>query len=175
MALFLYETVMLKSFCWFSAGFNSSFYDAFQKQFSRRALIKSCSDNIQQMYRRTPLLRWDFNKITLRHGCSPLNLLHIFRTAFVKDSSGGGAASDFLFRERFDKDWTRYTVKFCNINRKSFPVESVIFTWKGRRGKPGTKWRRKIFQIKYEKMKTFHSTSTWSFNACYNRNANTTI
>ena len=113
---------MLKLFCWFSAGFNSSFYDAFQKQSSRRVLIKSCSDNIHQIYRRTPTWRCNFNKITLRHGCSPVNLLHlIFRTDFLNDSSGG-AASDFLFRERFDEDWTPYTVKFCNINTKSFSV-----------------------------------------------------
>ena len=37
----------------------------------------------------------DFNKgesnfieITLRHGCSTVNLLHIFRTPFPKNSSG---------------------------------------------------------------------------------------
>ena len=39
----------------------------------------------------------DFNKIakqsnvieiTLRHGCSPVNLLHIFRTPFPKNTSG---------------------------------------------------------------------------------------
>ena len=33
----------------------------------------------------------DFNKvaeITLRHGCSPVNLLHIFRTPFIKNTSG---------------------------------------------------------------------------------------
>ena len=33
----------------------------------------------------------DFNKvakqITLRHGCSPVNLLHIFRTPFLKNTS----------------------------------------------------------------------------------------
>ena len=27
-------------------------------------------------------------KITLRHGCSPVNLLHIFRTPFSKNTSG---------------------------------------------------------------------------------------
>ena len=27
-------------------------------------------------------------KITLRHGCSPVNLLHIFRTPFPKNTSG---------------------------------------------------------------------------------------
>ena len=27
-------------------------------------------------------------KITIRHGCSPVHLLHIFRTAFLKNTSG---------------------------------------------------------------------------------------
>ena len=34
----------------------------------------------------------DFNKaaieITIRHGCFPVNLLHIFRTPFLKNTSG---------------------------------------------------------------------------------------
>ena len=30
----------------------------------------------------------NFIEITLRHGCSPVNLLHIFRTAFTKKTSG---------------------------------------------------------------------------------------
>ena len=30
-----------------------------------------------------------FIKITLRHGCSPVNLLHIFRTPFPKNISEG--------------------------------------------------------------------------------------
>ena len=29
-----------------------------------------------------------FIEITLRHGCSPVDLLHIFRTTFLKNSSG---------------------------------------------------------------------------------------
>ena len=31
----------------------------------------------------------NFIEIALRHGCSPVNLLHIFRTPFLKNSSGG--------------------------------------------------------------------------------------
>ena len=31
----------------------------------------------------------NFFEIALRHGCSPLNLLHIFRTLFLKTTSGG--------------------------------------------------------------------------------------
>ena len=30
----------------------------------------------------------NFIEITLRHGCSPVNLLHIFRTPFTKNTSG---------------------------------------------------------------------------------------
>ena len=29
-----------------------------------------------------------FIGVTLRHGCSPVNLLHIFKTTFPKDTSG---------------------------------------------------------------------------------------
>ena len=31
----------------------------------------------------------NFSEITVPHGCSPLNLLHIFRTPFPKNTSGG--------------------------------------------------------------------------------------
>ena len=34
-----------------------------QKQSSRAVLIKRCSENIQQMYRRTPMPKCDFNKV----------------------------------------------------------------------------------------------------------------
>ena len=30
----------------------------------------------------------NFIEITFRHGCSPVNLLHIFRTSFPKNTSG---------------------------------------------------------------------------------------
>ena len=33
-------------------------------------------------------LQSSFIEITLRHGCSPVNLLHIFRTSFLKNISG---------------------------------------------------------------------------------------
>ena len=47
---------------------------------------------MQQIYRRTPMPKCDFNKvaieITLRHGCSSVNLWHIFRTTFPKNTYG---------------------------------------------------------------------------------------
>ena len=66
-----------------------------QKQPSRGVLRKRCSENMQRIYRRHPcrsaisinLIR-NFIEITLRHGCSPVNLLHIFRTPFPKSTSG---------------------------------------------------------------------------------------
>ena len=65
-----------------------------QKQSSRGVLKKRCSKNIHQIYRKTPMPKWNFCKvvcsfieITLRHGCSPVNLLYIFRTPFLKNTS----------------------------------------------------------------------------------------
>ena len=44
---------------------------------------------MQQIYRRTPMPKWsNFIEITLRHGCSPVNLLHIFRISVFKSTSG---------------------------------------------------------------------------------------
>ena len=76
---------------------------------SRGVLSKSCSENMQQIYRRTPMPKCGINKnalpiyrrtrmpkcdfeifieITLGHSCSLVNLLHIFRTPFTKNTSG---------------------------------------------------------------------------------------
>ena len=50
---------------------------------------KRCSENMQQIYRRTFMPKCDFNfiEIALRHGCSPVNLLHIFKTPFPRNTS----------------------------------------------------------------------------------------
>ena len=55
-----------------------------QKQPSRGVLIKRCSENMQQIYKRTPMPKCDFNKSWVN---SPVNLLHIFRTTFPKNTS----------------------------------------------------------------------------------------
>ena len=64
------------------------------------AAIKRCSQekvskNMQQIYRIHPCrsaisinLLCNFIGIALRHGCCPVNLLHIFRTSFLKNTSG---------------------------------------------------------------------------------------
>ena len=58
---------------------------------------------MQQMYRRTPMPNWDFNKlieIALWHGCSPVYLLHAFVSPFSKKISGGLL---LIFREAFER------------------------------------------------------------------------
>ena len=69
-----------------------------QKQPPRGVPRKRCSEKMQQIYRRTPMPKCDFNKvalqlrhalqIALRHGCSPVTLLHIFGTPFLNNTSG---------------------------------------------------------------------------------------
>ena len=66
------------------------------KQPPRGVLRKRCSESIQQIYRRAPMLKCNFNKVArnvieilLRYGCSFVNLLIIFRTPFPKNTSGG--------------------------------------------------------------------------------------
>ena len=56
-----------------------------RKQPPRGIPKKRCSENMQQIYGRTPMPKCD---IALRHGSSPVNLLHIFSTTFLKNTSG---------------------------------------------------------------------------------------
>ena len=60
-----------------------------QKQPSRGVLRKKSSENMQQIYRRTPMLLCNSIEITLRDVCSSLTLLHIFRTPFYKKTYRG--------------------------------------------------------------------------------------
>ena len=61
------------------------------QQPSRGVLRKRCSENMQHIYRRTTMPKCDCNfiEIALRRGCSPVDLLHIFRTRFYKNTYGG--------------------------------------------------------------------------------------
>ena len=45
-----------------------------QKQPSRNVLRKRCFENMQQIYRRTPMLKRDFNKVALKRVLKKLNL-----------------------------------------------------------------------------------------------------
>ena len=43
-----------------------------EKQPSRGVLRKKCSENVQQIYWRTPMRKCDFNKVALHFGMSAL-------------------------------------------------------------------------------------------------------
>ena len=66
-----------------------------QMQPSIGVLKKRCSENMQHIYRRTPMPKCDFNKVAFQRywnhtlACVfPVNFLHISRTPFVKNTSG---------------------------------------------------------------------------------------
>ena len=54
-----------------------------QKQPPRGVPRKGCYESMQQVCRRAPMPIG----VTLWHGCSPVDLLHIFRTLFTKNTS----------------------------------------------------------------------------------------
>ena len=69
-----------------------------QKLPSKGVLNKRCSENMQHIYRRKSMPMCDFNKIALqlRHGCSTVNLQHILRTPFPRNTSGRLLLKDIL-------------------------------------------------------------------------------
>ena len=70
-------------------------YQNIQKQTSRGVRKKRCSENMQQIYKRTPMPKCDFNKVAkslywnrTSVWVSPVNLPPIFRTPFPRNTSG---------------------------------------------------------------------------------------
>ena len=60
-----------------------------KKQPPRGVPRKRCCENMQQIYKRTLMPNMiSVKQITFGHGCSPVSLLHIFRTPLVKNTSG---------------------------------------------------------------------------------------
>ena len=69
-----------------------------QKQPPRGVPRKRCSENMQQIYRRTPMPKCDFNKVAkqsdfiefkLRHECSPVNWCIFSEHLFLRTPLGG--------------------------------------------------------------------------------------
>ena len=88
------------SLSWISAkSYLSNFFNPLkdlQKQPSWDVLIKGCPEIFSKFTGKHSCrsvisikLLCNFIKITLWHGCSPVNLLHIFRTPLLKNTSGG--------------------------------------------------------------------------------------
>ena len=61
------------------------------EMFLRKGVLEICSKFTGEQPCRSVIsikLLCNFIEIALRHGCSPVNLLHIFRTAFPRNASG---------------------------------------------------------------------------------------
>ena len=64
--------------------------------------MKRCSETMQQIYKRTPMSKQsNFIEIALRHGCSLVYLLHVFRIPFLKNNSEGLLLWSTSFFHRF--------------------------------------------------------------------------
>ena len=70
-------------------------------------------------------LQSHFIEIKLRHGCSPVNLLHIFRTPFSKNTSGGlllihgitiAEKSLQKYSSLANRGWVAIIQKYCTKN-----------------------------------------------------------
>ena len=93
---------------------------------------------MQQIYRSTPMLKYDFNKVAkqlywnrIRHGCSPVNLLHLFRTTFLKNTSGWLLLKamivtiDFTLNLAITRLGSNFSTSLTNEN-ESFVIYSVV-------------------------------------------------
>ena len=80
----------------------------------RKSVLKICSKFKGEHPWRSAIskkLPFNFIEITFRHVCSPVNLLHIFRTPFPKNTSG-----------RLLLNWKRFKQKF-----QSLKLSRVLF------------------------------------------------
>ena len=73
-----------------------------QKQPSRGVLRKISPENMHQIYRKTPIPKFTHAHPwqTPRYGCSPVNLLHIFRAPFYKNTSWWLLLHVLMIKER---------------------------------------------------------------------------
>ena len=83
-------------------------------------------------------------KITLRYGCSPVNLLHIFRTPFLKNTSGR-LLLYIICRER----WT----KICAVSLAN-QLRAVTDTFRPLA-------QQNITEMNFTKVKSFWPPTNW--------------
>ena len=77
-----------KSAAYFQNTFSRSSHT---EEFLEKGVLKICGKFTGEHPCRSAIsikLLCNFNEIAFRHGCSPVNLLHIFRKTFLKNTSG---------------------------------------------------------------------------------------
>ena len=109
---------------------NSSIISNEQKQPSRDVLRKRCSRNMQQIYRRTPMSKCDFNKIAKQlywnHTSAYVfscKFATYFRTTFLRNTSGRLLLNEVLNWNYFDRSYQCHSnVRFTNTDIKKTDV-----------------------------------------------------
>ena len=69
----------------------------------------------------------DFNEIALRHGCSLVSLLHIFRTLFSKNSSGWlflSYVAHWIIRIIPYSNFIKNVISGCSVNIKNLNADN---------------------------------------------------
>ena len=104
--------------------------------FLRKGVLKICSKFTGEHPCRSVIsikLLCNFIEVALRHGCSPVNLLHIFRTPFLKSTSGW-LLLNFLLPKvsiKFALQSERFKVfsyvVFCFLTIGFIPVNFIYF------------------------------------------------
>ena len=82
--------------------------------FFRKGVLKICSKFAGEHSSRSVIsikLQGSFTEITLQHGCSPVNLLHIFRTPFPKNTSTWLLLYFLSFSYEIYKDFLQFVPK----------------------------------------------------------------
>ena len=105
---------------------------------SRKRFLKICSKFWGEHPCRSAIsikLQNNLIEITLWHGCSPVNLLHIFRTSFLKNNSGGLILYMFIRK-------TSMPVKFINGLSDKINIWILIVL-----NLPSVRWWVKDFKI----------------------------
>ena len=91
--------------------------------FLGKGVLKICSKFTGEHPCRSAIwikLQSNFIEITLRHGCSAVNLLHIFRTPFLGTALGGSFWNNQLIH------WHLLELETPDINKLLFPLSKII-------------------------------------------------
>ena len=107
---------------YFSIYPNDLLHFIIQKHTSRGVLKKQFSENTQQSYRRIPMLKSDFS------GCFTLNLLHIFKTSFLKNTSGKLLLiiTDVVYNVSGDSSFFENIGTINILQRQSLDIDSLV-------------------------------------------------
>ena len=130
-------------------------------------LIRRCTENMQQIYRITPMSMCDFTKllcnfieIALQHGCSAENLLHISRTPFPKNTSGGLLLKEYSAKIRgFTYSRPKFVKKLEQTNG-GHPTGSYLLKVNNRNSR---KKVRDTLQANNKNTRAKSMTSFWCF------------